>query len=97
MIEYSNIDEVLKEFPLPLKEIFEKYGVPIVIFKDNWKANDNMKFIVRKVAKDNEKLRVFGHFVYGEHQRGSLQELKFPDAKFRFELYVEDKYKVAWA
>lgn len=91
MVEYSKIEDIEKEMLMTLNEAFSKFTLPIVIHKDRWVLN-NLKFVITKVAKTDDGVRVFGNFIYDNLRETGLKELQHPNGKFRVSPYDASKY-----
>lgn len=81
----KDLEEALLQLPLKLEEIVEKFGLPVVIYRDNWM--EGTKFLLTKVVMDKKKLRAFGNFIYNERQTG-FSELYCTLCKYRVKLEV---------
>lgn len=92
-MEYDDIKEIEKELPMRLEKAFELFKLPFIIYKDRWIEEGLGKFIVLKVSKDNEKLRVFGNFIYFGKVNHALKELRYTDHTYRVEKYDSEMYK----
>ena len=67
--------------PITLDRIFEIYGIPILVYRDNWE--EGFKFLITNVAKKNNQFYVVGRLFIGGNKMPGLRELNCVECKYR--------------
>lgn len=83
MVRYDKIEDIVKELPMTIEKALEIYDLPFLIYRDDW-WEASRRFEVTNVARENGKLRVFGHFIENGKREG-LKEWRRTDLTFRIE------------